>query len=256
MKQTILKTTVGLFLSILTVLLFWKLEQYVPMGRLAQLCSGFFISALTVVLVWLKIWRQKNCKPETKTIIKTTVGLPFAIFLFWKVQQYVPVIGLLLVFSGYFFSAFVVVLVWLKIWRGNCKPETKSFWGNVGKFLFSILVVMGYYDFEEIYPWSSEDFVVAYPVFIMFLLRVACCIVITYIWVPSIFGKYRHLMLIACFLPYFVNFYVLDDIEVPDTSASDEVNDPIVDHFCRKYLQFEGFFTPLPESCRERLGRQ
>ena len=46
-----------LFLSVFAVLLFWKLEQYLPEDFLVVFLFRPLLSSLAVVIIWLKIWR-------------------------------------------------------------------------------------------------------------------------------------------------------------------------------------------------------
>lgn len=178
----------------------------------------------------------------------------FAVLLLWKLEQYLPEYSLIVFLFRPLLSSLAVVIIWLKIWRGDIKLEAGSTKAKVGKVFASMLVICWYRSFEADYNSLPADMIIPYPVFLMFLLRIVCCIVVMYIWVPSVFGKYRHLMLIGCILPYFISFCYSDYQETIDTSHPDpNYNEPILRRFCEKHLQYESFFTPLPGYCKKRL---
>ena len=94
-----------------------------------------------------------------------------------------------------------------------------------------------------------------YPVFIMFMLRILGYVMMIYIWAPSVFRKYERWMQLGYFLPIFIYVAILCVGETIDTSHPDpNYNEPILRRFCEKHLQYESFFTPLPEYCEKRLG--
>ena len=177
----------------------------------------------------------------------------FAVLLFWKLEQYLPEDFLVVFLFRPLLSSLAVVIIWLKIWRGDIKLEAGSTKAKVGKVFASMLVIGWYRGYEVYYSVLPADMMIPYPVFLMFLLRIVCCIVVMYVWVPSVFGKYRHLMLIGCILPCFMFFYCDSFSKGLDTSAPESEVARIERKLCLKHLQYESFFTPLPAHCEKRL---
>ena len=107
----------------------------------------------------------------------------FAVLLFWKLEQYLPEDFLVVFLFRPLLSSLAVVIIWLKIWRGDIKLEAGSTKAKVGKVFASMLVIGWYRGYEVYYSVLPADMMIPYPVFLMFLLRIVCCIVVMYVWV-------------------------------------------------------------------------